>query len=87
MDYDQFMTVRPCTDFARNCTTVQNVTVRYRDISSQQTSINIISVNFRYGHFGLIFHLRLHILGTDVPCVIEKRELRVLLHKPLEMRY
>ena len=29
---------------------------------------------------------RARILGTDVPC-IEKRELLVLLHKPLEMRY
>jgi hypothetical protein len=27
------------------------------------------------------------VLGTDVPCVIEKRELLMLLHKPLEMRY
>jgi hypothetical protein len=81
MDYDQLMTVRPCTAFVRNRTTLQYVTVRYRDIGSQHFE------NLKYGHFGFIFHLRSQILGTDVPCVIEKRELLVLLHKPLEMRY
>ena len=30
------MTIRPCTAFVRNCTTVQYVTLRYRDINSQQ---------------------------------------------------
>jgi hypothetical protein len=34
MNYDQFMTVRPCTAFVRNRTTVQYVTVRYRVLSS-----------------------------------------------------
>jgi hypothetical protein len=86
LDYDQFMTVRPCTTFVRKCTTVQHVTVRYRDISSQQTKVNIIFVNLEWGNFEFIFYLRSQVIGTDVPCVIEKRELLVLLHKPLEMR-
>jgi hypothetical protein len=86
MDYDQFMTVRPCTAFVRRCTTVQHVTVRYRDISGEQKLVGIIFVYLKYGYLGFIFNLRSQILGTDMPCVIEERELLVLLHKPLEMR-
>ena len=55
MDYDQFLIVWPCTDFVRSCTIVLYVTVRYRDINSQQTIVNIIFVNLEWGHFGFIF--------------------------------
>jgi hypothetical protein len=82
-----FMLVRPGTVFVRNCTTIQYVTVRRRDINRQQTTFNIIFVNLEYGHFGFIFYLRSQVISTDVPCVIEKRELLVLLHTPYEMRY
>jgi hypothetical protein len=82
IDYAQFMTVRPCTDvrtwctiFVRNCTQVQYVTVRYRDINGHQTEVNIIFVNLEWGHFEFIFYLRSQVLGTNVPRVIEKREL------------
>ena len=92
MDYDQFMTLRPRTVFVRNCTTLQYVTVRYRTVlipyrTADKSQHYFCEFGMRPLWLYLIFEVTSTVLGTDVPCVIEKRELLMLLHKPLEMRY
>ncbi len=53
VNYVRLMTLRPCTVFVRNCTTMQYVTIAYRDISSQQTTISLIFVKFEIRPFWL----------------------------------
>jgi hypothetical protein len=81
----QYGRVRPLYGVYHSATSVRYGTAPYRTVLS---AVNIIFVNLKYGHFGFIFHLRSQIYGNDVPRIIEKRELwLVLSHKPLEMRY
>ena len=75
-----------CTALVWNCTIVQHHYVTGTGTGNVLSSV-IIFVNLKYCHFGFIYHLRSRILGTVGSCVIEKRELLVLLHKSVEIRY
>ena len=101
------MKVRPCTAYVRKCTTVQYVTVAYRDNHQSAFFCEFATrplwlyLQFKAKkhandcwYFAIkkeklarpkIIPKRERILGIDVNCV-EKRELLVLWHEPLEMR-